>query len=262
MFLVAMSPLALAYEIAPFECCHVEDVELARAPLSVTVVPVADRRGPLLNHPEAAAKWAELAGIVRGGYGNPWNLWAGRDMRDYVTDALVAQLVAAGHTVELAQDVAPRPGAVALGAAELASAGRGAELVVHGTLNEWEVDIGAYGTRKVKADLELFAVNRAGKKSWSGHLQLNDHSEGLRLLGENEYTDRAREWYGRVGFKYLETAVVESGLIALFVGLEIDHAGGGPPVSPAAARSSGEGCGKDTDCKGSRICTDGKCVSP
>src|SRR5690242_10297201 len=107
MLLLAAVPPASAYEIAAFDCCHVGEVAPAAVPMAVVVVPIADRRGPLLDHPDEAAKWARQIGIVRGGYGNPWNLWSDRDTRDYVTDAIAAHLSAAGLTVEIADGSGP-----------------------------------------------------------------------------------------------------------------------------------------------------------
>lgn len=254
---------AAAYDIPDLDCCHVEEAPATSRPTTITVVALADQRQPLRDRPDAVEKWSLLVGIVRGGYGNPFNLWAARPLRELVSDAVADALSAMGHTAHVRTDGAPKPGADALEPRDIATLADGAALVLHGTVRRWEVDIGSYGSRKVHADVDLFATRSDGRATdWKANLRLEEDGTGLRVLGSNEYTERAEQWYGRKGLRYVEAAIVESALIQLVEALPDPAGGAGASTSSRAAPTASGGCTKDTDCKGERICESRRCVTP
>ncbi|MES2641075.1 MAG: hypothetical protein V4850_16410 [Myxococcota bacterium] len=277
LFIVAA---AYAYEAVDFECCHVPEARPAPTALKITLVPPADRRSQLIEDMEDAVRHATRLGVLRGGYGNPFPLHGQRPTRDYVADAVAAQLRALGHTVTIAAGLAPAPGQAALPAVDLAAAPQpaAADLIVHGTLTAWQLDISSYGTKKLSSALDLFAVVPGNPAVvWSQELRRDDQGGGASIYGGTA-VERAKEWYGKGAPKYMNAALTEIGLIALVselgkagsAGGEILATGtlpGAPSAAPVAATpgavaAPGAGCAKDTDCKGERICEAGACVAP
>ncbi len=198
-------------EIKSFDCCHVTDPG-AKAPTTrrIMVVPPADRRAIVQDAPD---RFDTVVGVARGGYGNPFNLQSPASVQELVGEALQAQLQALGHKADSFLGAAPGPGEKPLAVAELVQIGKEAQadLVVHGNLRDWEVDVGAYGSFRTLSDLDLVVVDVAtGRIAWES--ELGEEVEGRRIKTART---NAKDWYGKKSARYIWTAAVEQALVEL-----------------------------------------------
>lgn len=240
--------------------------------MKIVIIPPADLRERVR---EASAKdladEAHRAGTLRGGYGNPFPLGAEEVVSITVAEALADQLRALGHDVRLEAAAGPQPGQPALDDAALAeSASRyGVDLVVHGELEEWVVDLGVYGTHKTKGRLALVAAGPGTHGSaWRTTLAVDDQDGNFSFgftRGLTDLSDLADAWYGAKSPKYVNTAAYEGGLIQLCAELVeprsdgyILFVDGGTPAATVPVA----GCSSDAECKGDRICRDRACFDP
>lgn len=232
---------AFANEAAPFTCCHVHPAARAAEPLRVRVYPVNDRRSL------GATKGSSLrVGKVRGGYGNPFPLNAADPVAELVTTVLRQHLSGVGHPV--GHDTT--------------------DLSVRGTLEQFAVDISSHGSFKIDAELVLDVRDEAGNAEQI-RLSLHEHERDGQILSVSKtLNETAKAWYGRSGglhARYVNAAAVELGLIGLADRLTAPHSRGEAIFilnGPVGAASPPPGCGRDTDCKGARICIRGVCESP
>jgi hypothetical protein len=131
---------------ADFDCCRATS-ERAREPVRILVVPLADGR------PDAAGS---------DGLALDDDTPLPRPIAAFATDALVAQLRAAGHRVRVAE-TGPAPGEPAVDWADLVQTARDAQVtrVVHGSVARWDsIDGGA--------TLDLLAVGPHSEVPWVG----------------------------------------------------------------------------------------------
>ena len=66
----------------------------------------------------------------------------------------------------------------------------------------------------------------------------------------------------RVAIHFATSAVALMGSVAVIVVLACGGAAAPPPPPAAAGAPTPAGCGKDADCKGDRVCSQGQCVTP
>ena len=266
-WILLFSSTAYAVKVADFECCHLDPVVQQTAhPLKILVLLPADLRERVKeeSNGEKASAWC---GTARGGYGNPFPLHGQRDLRENLASAIEGELDALGHDASILVEGAPAPGDPALSAAQVGALAsrQQADLILSATITQWQVDISAYGSRKLEVRIALDAVVPGQRSAaWSSELLIAEHAmEASVMRPVSDLRKRAKDWYGKTAGPYLWAASVEDGLAETVAALVAPGTRANAELvgSGGAAPASG-GCSKDTDCKGDRVCVRGACEAP
>lgn len=214
---LALPPAAMAGDVtADFPCCRtLPTTARTTTPRDLVLVPLADQREQVVSDPADQRTNAHLVGMVRGQFGNPWPLTAPQILQAYVTQALVAQLQAAGHRVTVEEADAPAPGSPPLSNAELGQV-ESKGLVIHGSIQRWLVDVAPLSSRTTTATLALIVVDPATQATvWTGQVTVDEKAE----LDSNAWSPAslvglADAMYGKKKEEWRYAAAVELGLAA------------------------------------------------
>lgn len=213
MFVIG-GAFAGVYDIQSFECCKVVAGERPEVRRTILVIPPTDHREVVVAEPQ---RFATLVGIVRGGYGNPFNLQSPTSVQALTAEAIADQLRALGHDVRVASDHAKAPGSSPPSHADLALLGRAAEvdLVVTGRIDRWEVDL-SNSSFRIDTGIHVTVLDVAsGTEVWSVDLQ----SERTRKRDLAELSEKGVAWYGKPSgatrLQYRNTLGVEVALLEM-----------------------------------------------
>ncbi|MCA9492503.1 MAG: hypothetical protein KC621_21365 [Myxococcales bacterium] len=249
-WMMALATPALAYHVEAIACCHLDPTEQrAAAPRRIAIAPFTDSRTQARGGTPEDLAWM---GVVRGGWGNPFQLHGEQALGELLGQALEQQLDALGHDARLVPDAA------AVSASDT-------DLVLVPAVSRWGVDISSWGSRKLTVDLVITATAPGDATPlWTASVHLADQdTSNTALRPVADLRQRAREWYGKGGGAMLWTAAVEDGIAATMAAL-IAPGGEGAAhlIAPSTTPAPTPGCTKDTDCKGDRVCEQGTCRDP
>jgi hypothetical protein len=220
---------------------------IRRTPWATVALTVSDERDEKFGGLEA-----DLVGQVRGGYGNPYGLFA----REPDVLALIERYIEAGL--------------VASGCAVSREGGDSLPTVRASLRRLWTDGYVGYD-----AALEIrFSVYPAHNERavWSAELSasVSARSRGAFVWNTRWMAEMFADLF-RGGFSEMERVLSEPAFSVAIRGAsraddrlqDAPESAAPLPIEPGGRGSTeGGGCGKDTDCKGDRICVDARCVEP